>query len=159
MADIRRTYSRYAADIWWIYGRWSADMRRTDGGHTLSFSFHCIRHVVSLGGRGFPNDDAWWRGGRGVWAGDDVIIFCLPYVRRMSAVCPPHICRPSAVYSPYIRRISAIPNRPFCQYRICYHVCSLFICWHKVIVQVPFWIFISNIETSSFKSPHKFNPG
>ena len=137
-ADGRQTCSGYTADIrhfdvvlswqiWRIYGGYMADIRQICGGYTpvrftdichfdvsLSFSFYWIRHDNSLGGRGFPNDDAWWRGGRGVWAGDDVIIFCLPYVRRMSAVCPPHICRPSAVYPPYIRRISAIPNRPFC---------------------------------------------
>ena len=70
-ADGRQICGGHTADIRQAYGGHVADMRRTCGVHapvrladichfdvTLSFSFHCIRHDISLGGRGFPNDDA-----------------------------------------------------------------------------------------------------
>ena len=64
--DIRRTYGGHMADMRQICGGYAADMgqgpvRLADICHfdvSLSFSFHCIRHDNSLGGRGFPNNDA-----------------------------------------------------------------------------------------------------
>ena len=48
MANMRRTYGEYTADIQQIYGEWSADIRRTYSGHTANIRRTYGEHTANI---------------------------------------------------------------------------------------------------------------